>query len=689
MANTDFDKEKNDYDNNYDNKNNTYDKNTLTDNKKSSKSSNNTEKNIKRNFFTDMYDDFFYLISSNPEIFDKQRQTQEDNTLSKNNSTQNKIPKIEIPKTESKNYSLSTNTNANTNTNTNANLNSNTFSSTSSNRDANITTDTTTITTTNKNSDTATLSQEELLAQEEERKFRINDFYYRIDNSHLSDDSKIVLKKMIDYARKFDEKIVNKYIPFNMRIYCDNDEFLFEVVNIIVDSFTFFHYMKNDEAIQRSFFVVEDSSNITELYSPKNSLIVFKDVHGLLNQDKSTRDKILSIWESTIIYYSNLNGITTIISDTNKEKIDSIFMTNKSLKDKIFDYELSTIPPDSQEIYQSILNNLKEDYILTAEFEIKLLDYINETYPKTTLSSPEYISSTIERIMFNKTEEIIGDNTIPEFEKNKSIDEIFKDLNDLVGLDNVKKMLKDLVDLIEFKKKSGSYLKIKDTNLHMVFLGNPGTGKTTVARMVAGILYNLDYIEQNKLIEVSAKDLIGQYVGQTAPKTMEVIESALGGVLFIDEAYSLATKPGQASTFNEECIATLIQAMENYRDNLVVIFAGYTKEMDAFLKSNSGIISRIGYTLEFKDYTVDELIKILKSMFEKSGFIVDNLALDKSREIIEKYRHTEGFGNARFVRNLYEKSIINHASNTKNVTSKKVLKTIVPEDITDENISKL
>ena len=602
----------------------------------------NKNKKQSGNFFSDMYDDFFYLISSNPELFDK-----------KINSD---IPKIEVPKSSLKNDSSEKISNANV---------------------IQI-----------PKEDAKELETPKVLT-EEEKKEKIIDFYNRIDNSHLSEESKVVLKKMIDYAKKFDSKLVNKYIPFNMRIYADNDEFLFEIVNIIIDSFTFFNYMKNDEAVQRSFFVVEDSNSVTELYSVKNSLVVLKDAHGLLNQDKVIRDKILNVWETTILDYSNLNGIITIISDTSKEKVDSIFVTNTTLKDKIFDYELYTVPPDAQEIYQSILNTLKNDYILTGEFEIKLLDYINETYNKTTLSSPEYISSTIEKILFNKTEDIINDSTIPEFERNKSIDEIFKDLNELVGLNNVKKMLTDLVDLIEFKKKSGSYLKIKDTNLHMVFLGNPGTGKTTVARMVAGILYNLDYIEQNKLIEVSAKDLIGQYVGQTAPKTMEVIEKALGGVLFIDEAYSLATKPGQATTFNEECIATLIQAMENYRDNLVVIFAGYTKEMDAFLKSNSGIISRIGYTLEFKDYTVDELIQILQSMFKKSGFIVDNKALEKARQIIEKYRHTEGFGNARFVRNLYEKSVIKHASNTKNETLKKALKTITPADITDENISKL
>ena len=159
--------------------------------------------------------------------------------------------------------------------------------------------------------------------------------------------------------------------------------------------------------------------------------------------------------------------------------------------------------------------------------------------------------------------------------------------------------------------------------------------------------------------------------------------------MFIDEAYSLASKPGTATTFNEECIATLIQAMENYRDNLVVIFAGYTKEMDAFLKSNSGIISRIGYTMEFKDYTTDELIEIFKSMFKKAGFVVDNKAIEKTKSIIEEFKHTEGFGNARFIRNLYEKTVIKHASNTKNTTSKKSLKTITADDVTAENISKL
>ena len=239
------------------------------------------------------------------------------------------------------------------------------------------------------------------------------------------------------------------------------------------------------------------------------------------------------------------------------------------------------------------------------------------------------------------------------------------------------------------QKLRNQIVKIASLHISVLILGETGTGKTTVARMIAGILYNLDYIEQNKLIEVSAKDLIGQYVGQTAPKTMEVIEKALGGVLFIDEAYSLANKPGSATTFNEECIATLIQAMENYRDNLVVIFAGYTKEMQDFLNANSGIVSRIGYTLEFADYTEKELLQIFENMMCKSGFEVSKEASEEVLRIIKEYKDTKNFGNARFVRSVYEKTIIKHASNTKGKKAKKILKTITKEDISVENLLKM
>ena len=214
----------------------------------------------------------------------------------------------------------------------------------------------------------------------------------------------------------------------------------------------------------------------------------------------------------------------------------------------------------------------------------------------------------------------------------------------------------------------------------MVFLGNPGTGKTTVARLIVDILYNLKYIKQNKLIEVSSKDLVAEYVGQTAVKTMNVVEKAMGGILFIDEAYALAVKNNENS-FNAEAIATLIKAMEDYRDDLVVIFAGYTKEMQDFLDSNSGIVSRIGYTLEFDDYTNEELIEIFKGMVTKAGFTLEEDAIPEVERLINENRGMKNFGNARFIRNVYERTVINHATNTKNNKSKKILKTITKKDI--------
>ena len=257
-------------------------------------------------------------------------------------------------------------------------------------------------------------------------------------------------------------------------------------------------------------------------------------------------------------------------------------------------------------------------------------------------------------------------------------------MNELVGLSKVKKVLYELVDMIKLKEKAGSTLKINDINLHMIFLGNPGTGKTTIARIISSILYNLGYVKENKLIEVSSKDLVAEYVGQTAPKTMSVIEKSLNGVLFIDEAYTLAVKGD--NTYNSEAIATLIQCMENYRDKLVVIFAGYTKEMQDFLNSNSGIASRIGYTLEFDDYTTDELKQIFLGFMNKAGFIVKDDALEYLEEIINKYRNMKNFGNARFIRNIYEKTIVKHASNVKDKKRKDILKTITKEDINIENL---
>ena len=510
-------------------------------------------------------------------------------------------------------------------------------------------------------------------------------FYEDIDKLYVTDEAKNILKRMIDYMRKYNEKIEEAYIPFNLCVYTDNEETLEGITNTIGDAAIYFSYIPQGATVETSMYDVDKVDQIDKIYDKENSVIVLSDWEGLTGKDVNFKSQVLHRLEDII--KARNNTALTILTTKNKDRLTQAFDGNIEIKDNNFDFEIQGIKPDVQDVYEEILEKLKNNK-MADNFKIKLLDYITATYTITEMSYPEYRDKLCNKILFNKGEEL-DENDVPEYEKEKTMEEIFAELNELVGLQKVKQVLNELVNLMEFKAKTDGEFKIKDTNLHMVFLGNPGTGKTTVARIIVQILYNLKYIKQNKLIEVSSKDLVGEYVGQTAPKTMSVVEKALGGVLFIDEAYSLASGSGMhGNSYNEEAIATLIQAMENNRDNLVVIFAGYTKEMQAFLNANSGIVSRIGYVLEFDDYTEKELVQIFEGMIRKAGFDITQAALDRAEEIIVEYKDSKNFGNARFARNLYEKTVIRHSVNTKNKKSKKAIKTIQAEDINADNLIK-
>lgn len=512
---------------------------------------------------------------------------------------------------------------------------------------------------------------------------KMAELFERIDDLYITEESKNTLKKMIEYMRKYNEGLQDRFISFDMCIYSKDNKAIDEIGKIILEAAVFFDYLKSERIAKASLLNLENVNQIGEVYKSKLGMAMFSNMEIFNTLDE--KEKLRFVLGMEQIMKEQEGKSFTVFTASSKETIqDMLSRENNTLKNN-FDFEIVSTKPTVQDIYQELLNKLEEKEELTEEFKVKLLEYVTETYPNTDLDYSEYIEKLYTKIVFNKTETFTLD-LIPEYNKKKTLEEIFEDLNSLVGLKNVKDMLHELVDLIELKNKAGNDLKISNTNMHMVFLGNPGTGKTTVARIVAQILYNLNYIKQNKLIEVSSKDLVAEYVGQTAPKTMAVIEKAMGGVLFIDEAYSLASGKGQGNSYNEEAIATLIQAMENSRDNLVVIFAGYTVEMQNFLNANSGIVSRIGYTVEFEDYTEDELVQIFKNMVKKAGFEITDEAIQKAKDIIKKYKNTKNFGNARFARSLYEKSVIKHASNTKGKKRKNILKTITAEDISSENL---
>ena len=265
----------------------------------------------------------------------------------------------------------------------------------------------------------------------------------------------------------------------------------------------------------------------------------------------------------------------------------------------------------------------------------------------------------------------------PDLPPARPIEDLFAELDALVGLAPVKAEIKLVANLITVQKlRTERKLPVADTSRHLVFTGNPGTGKTTVARLLAQIYRTLGVVSKGHLVETDRAGMVAGYVGQTALKVDEVVKSALGGVLLVDEAYSLAR--GDDNDFGQEAIDALVKRMEDHRDDLVVIVAGYPAEMELFVESNPGLRSRFPKSIHFPDYTTDELVAIFRSMCETNHYVADDGALAEVRTRLDAIERGKGFGNGRVVRNLFEATLGSQAN-----------RVVAVKDVTNEQLCAL
>jgi len=276
----------------------------------------------------------------------------------------------------------------------------------------------------------------------------------------------------------------------------------------------------------------------------------------------------------------------------------------------------------------------------------------------------------------------------PQEVEKPNFDELMAELDSLVGLEDIKKDVKSLINLIKVRKlREENGLPVPPMSLHMVFMGNPGTGKTTVARLISGLYASIGVLSKGQLVEVDRSGLVAGYVGQTALKTQDVIKSAMGGVLFIDEAYALSS--GGENDFGHEAIDTILKAMEDHRDDLIVIVAGYDGPMQQFLSSNPGLESRFNKYFYFQDYTGEQLLAIFQGRCRKNKYELtaesEEIALKLFNQLYEE--RSDNFGNGRDVRNRFEDMIIRQANRVAlmEAPAKEDLMAVLPEDILAED----
>lgn len=505
------------------------------------------------------------------------------------------------------------------------------------------------------------------------------------------------------------------------------------------ESAQYFDYNKLKSEIGEDFSLFT-SEQVDEILNMDN----IDKIHQYINQIKSNKDKysqvVLSNLEARNICLAD-NIVDYLIESEEIDQIKNIFIYYNNLdittlepveeeyEDKEYEEEIANIFNGEEfeniskdtilklrqattiEEVKNSLNNICEFYknnmtilemlresgynfFKTYHYFLSQLNYINELLKLNNMNQikKEYI------LLYIKNENLIKsvinelEYDVEKTEIQKSYQQTTEELNQLVGLDNVKKIINDIFSSIMFKYKTDQVLNFEKNNKHMVFTGNPGTGKTTVAEIIAPLFYELGYLETDKVAFVAAEDLIAGYVGQTAIKTKNLIQQNQGGIIVIDEAYILSSP---AQQFGNEAITVILKEME--KNKTMFIFAGYKKEMEDFIKMNSGLKSRVNTYVQFDDYSEKELLAMFmnrlkntnKNNNSKNKLTISIKALKKIKETIKSGKKEQDFGNGRFVKNIFDITLMEHAKNTKDAIDDKKLYQITEKDIPDDILGRV
>lgn len=415
---------------------------------------------------------------------------------------------------------------------------------------------------------------------------------------------------------------------------------------------------------------------------------------------------VMDKYSKTELAEAYLNFIATMVTGCMKysnsinivklQRYQAIMISGKQLVEKGLGWEISFEPlsywendtrQDMELFYEEQENQSEESGLYQVILQTLDKD-IQEVEGKTVFE--EYIKSLNSGIIEGIRERMnhIDDGGLSDNKERTSqfMEEAKKELNRLVGLTEVKWQVASMINLAKIRqecKKRG--INRQSISYHMIFVGNPGTGKTTVARLMAEVYHSLGILSKGHLVEVSRSDLVGEYVGHTAVKVQKVLKNAKGGILFIDEAYSLVHTNANRNDFGYEAIATLMKGMEDNRDDMVVIAAGYPELMANFLDSNPGLVSRFAKTIYFPDYNVEELGLIFSKMCEDNSIQYENSVMERVLGYFDKEASlkTANFGNARMVRNFFEAILLNQANRLvlEGEITDSMLQRIVLEDI--------